>query len=68
MEEFTLPSAARTRYDELLREAEQERLALRVLQAQGPSWTKQALWGLSYWLIAAGNWLKAYSEMRPSLG
>lgn len=68
MYEFISPSAARARYDELLQEAEQERFALRVLQAQGPSWTKQVLWHLSQYLIATGNRLKAYSEMSPSLG
>lgn len=67
MYDLVLPETSRARYDELLKEGEQERRALQVMRATGPGWSQRILLHLSEWLIDTGVRLKERVEMRPSL-
>jgi hypothetical protein len=67
MYDFGLPESSRDRYNTLLQEAEQERLALRVKRGHAHGWTAQGLLRLSQWLIDTGSRLKAHIEMQPEL-
>lgn len=67
MYDLVLPEASRARYEDLLKEAEQERRALRVTQGHHSAWTEQAVWHLGQWLIDTGSRLKKRVEMQPTL-
>lgn len=67
MYDLILPETSRARYNDLLQEADQERLARRVARRRLPAWTALPLLQISQWLIDAGFWLKAHVEMRPGL-
>jgi hypothetical protein len=59
---------SKIRFDELLQEAEVERLVKRARQAdQASNSINQFLLQLSDWLIDSGSWLKQRTEMRHSL-
>lgn len=67
--DMSIHHLSRARYDEMLREAESERLAARVRRQNGAApVTDQLLLNLSNWLLDAGARLKQRTEMRLDLG
>ncbi|MEZ4676923.1 MAG: hypothetical protein R2932_22145 [Caldilineaceae bacterium] len=67
MLDFSFHELSRTRYNEMLREAEEERRAHRVRQARQQSTGNPLLLYVGNWLIERGSWLKQHGEMRPGL-
>lgn len=67
MMQFTYLEESRARYNELLRDAEAERQAMRFQERNPQASTNQLLLHVSNWLIDSGSWLKQRAEMRTSL-
>ncbi len=67
MMEFTYLEESRTRYNEMLREAEAERRAMRFWKASQHKEGNPFLMHLGNWLIHSGSWLKQRAQMDPSL-
>lgn len=67
MMEFTYLEESRTRYNEMLREAEVERRAMRLQRAIQRKEGNSVLLHLANWLIDSGSWLKQRAHMDPSL-
>jgi hypothetical protein len=67
--DMSIHQLSRIRYDEMLREAEEERLAARVRRKNGAApVVDQLLLNLSNWLLETGARLKQRTEMRLDLG
>lgn len=67
--DMSIHQLSRLRYDDMLREAEEERLAARVRRQNGVApVADQLLLNLSNWLIEVGARLKQRTEMRLDLG
>ncbi|HRW08787.1 MAG TPA: hypothetical protein P5121_26975 [Caldilineaceae bacterium] len=68
MFDYTVIDHGRTRYNEMLREAELERRAARLRhQRSGGSVVNHLLLHVSDWLIESGSWLKQRNQMHPGL-
>lgn len=66
MMEFTYLEESRTRYNEMLREAEAERRAMRLWKAHQHKEGNPLLVNLGNWLIHSGSWLKQRAQMDPA--
>lgn len=67
--DMSLHQLSRTRYEEMLREAEAERRAARVRRHNGEAaMTDRFMLNLSNWLIEVGARMKQRTEMRLGLG
>ncbi len=67
MLEFTYLEDSRARYEMLLRDAEAERLAIRVQQSRQSKEGSSILLHMGNWLIDTGSWLKQRAQLEPSL-
>jgi hypothetical protein len=67
MYDLVLPETARDRYDELLKECEEERRAWQVARFNDEKRIARLLLRLSEWLIDTGVRLRTRVEMRPNL-
>jgi hypothetical protein len=70
MFDFSVHEQGRTRYNEMLREAEMERRANRLRRAHRQvtgTATNRLLSQVGNWLIESGSWLKQRNEMHPGL-
>lgn len=69
MLDYTIIEQGRTRYNEMLRDAELERKANRVRRRSGNGTAVNHLMlQVSDWLIESGSWLKQRNQMHPELG
>ncbi|MFN8439878.1 MAG: hypothetical protein U0175_03865 [Caldilineaceae bacterium] len=66
MMEFTYLEDSRNRYNEMLREAEAERRAMRFWKAQQHKEGNSFLVYIGNWLIHSGSWLKQRAQMDPA--
>lgn len=71
MIDFSIHTMSRERYNEMLRDAAQERRAYQIRQANRPQRTP-FLAQVGDWLIESGSWLKQQNmkqpnQMRPGL-
>jgi len=68
MFDYTIHDYGRTRFNEMLREAELERRANLVRhQRGGGTVVNRLLVQVSDWLIGSGSWLKQRNQMHPGL-
>lgn len=68
MFDYTIFDHGRTRYNEMLQVAEQERRAARVRRQRSQGTTvNRLLVRVSDWMIESGSWLKQRNQMHPGL-
>lgn len=68
MFDYTIHDYGRTRFNEMLREAERERRAYCARrQHGGGTAVNRLLIQISDWLIESGSWLKRRNQMHPGL-
>ena len=67
MFDYAIYEVARTRYNDMLHEAELERRAHQVRRAQRQERATPFFVLIGDWLIESGSWLKQHNQMRPGL-
>jgi len=68
MYDLVINEMGRHRYNEMLKDAEQERNAARVRQREGLTRMQQSMLRLSHLFMSTGTWLKHRAEAHPSMG
>ena len=67
MYDLVINEMGRHRYNEMLKEAEQERRAASIRQREGLTRMQQTMLLLSQLFLSTGTWLKHRAEAHPSM-